>query len=418
MREANSELITNGGIFLKISRISKALFAFLLCAILVLSVGITEAPSVYAKTQAEINAQISELEKQSQAIEREIAALKSKKATQNAIKNKIEAQIANTQAQINLCNSRINQYNAEIAENEAKIAQKEQEKQDTIFLFKQRLRTIHMSNGSSTLQVLLGAENFSDYLALAQLTKVITAHDQKIVEQIIELVEEINAAQVVINERIEAQNEVKATLAQKRAELDTQVAAVNSVISSINAETNSAQSDNKAIENEIRALEAELAPYINMTTSAVYDGSAFTWPVPGHYSISSGFGRRWGTWHKGIDINDRSIYNAAIVAIADGVVVKSYNSCGHNYGKKRSCGCGSGWGNHVMIDHGSSGGTNYKSLCGHMTRTAVSVGQTVKKGQVIGYVGSTGYSTGFHCHFEIYVNGNRVNPMNYYNKVR
>ncbi len=396
----------------------KVIIALLLCCIIALGVGITEAPSVYAKTQAEINAQISELEKQSQELKKEISALKSQKAEQNAIKNKIEAQISNTQQQINLCNSRINAYNAEIAENEKKIAQKEQEKEDTIFLFKQRLRTIHMSNGSSTIQVLLGAESFADYLALAQLTKVITAHDQKIVDQIISLVEEINAAQEVINQRIAEQNEAKSTLAQKRSELNEQVSAVNAVISEINASQSDAQSEEKQIQAEINALEAELAPYINMTTTAVYDGGAFTWPVPGHYQVSSGFGRRWGTWHRGIDINDRNIFNAPIVAIADGVVVKSYNSCGHNYGKKSSCGCGSGWGNHVMIDHGSNGGTNYKSLCGHMTKVAVSAGQTVKKGQVIGYVGSTGYSTGYHCHFEIYVNGNRVDPMQYYKKVK
>ncbi len=395
----------------------KRMFAFALCCVLAVGCALTAAPAE-AKTASEINSQISELEKQSKALEAEIKELKTKKAEQNSIKKKIEAQIANTQSQITLCNSKITKFNKEIAENEAKIAEKEKEKEDAVFLFKQRLRTIHMSNGSSTIQVLLGADSFSDYLTLAQLTKVVSAHDKKIVEDIITIVDEINVAQEEINAKVAEQNEAKATLAAKKSELDKQVSEVNSVIAEINADTSAAEKENKKTEADIKALEAELAPYVNVTTSAVYDGSAFSWPVTGYYTISSYFGKRWGTWHRGIDIAGSGIYNKPIIAVADGIVVKSYNSCSHNYPKQSSCGCGSGWGNHVMIDHGSYQGNNYKSLCGHMTKVAVSVGQSVKKGQVIGYVGTTGYSTGYHCHFEIYLNGTRVDPLNYYSKVK
>ena len=395
----------------------KKFISLLMCCLLCFTF-MAVTPSVEARTESDIKNDINELEEQAKALKSEIASLKNKKAEQDKIRQKIESQISNTQKQISLCNQQIAALNKEIAENEAKIKEKEKEKEDTIFLFKQRLRTISMSNGNSSLQILLGAENFSQFLSLAQLTKVVSAHDQKTIERINGIMDEISVMQEEINEKIAAQNEVKSTLNAKKAELDSQVADVNSVISGLNSSTNKLQGEVKKTEAEIAAMEAELDKYANVTTSAVYDGSAFSWPVPGHYGITSYYGKRWGTWHRGVDISDGGIYNAPIIAPADGIVVKANNSCTHNYSKNKSCGCGSGWGNYVMVDHGSFEGNNYKTLSGHMTKAVVATGQAVKKGQVIGYVGTTGYSTGYHCHFEVYLNGNRVDPMQYFKKVK
>ncbi|MBR3593822.1 MAG: peptidoglycan DD-metalloendopeptidase family protein [Clostridia bacterium] len=403
---------------MKLLKYRRAAVAFLLCCLMAFTCCLTEAPVVEAKSKDQINAQISELEKKSKELEKEIAALKSQKAEQNKIKSAIEKQISNTQQQINLCNTRIQQFNDEIKANEAEIAALEADKTKKMYVYRCRMRSIHMNNENTTLRVLMGPEEFSEYLALIKFSKTMSVYNKRIIDEIIATQNSIDAKRADIDAKIAEQDELKKTMAAKKAELDKQVKSVNAVISEINADQKDVQNENKQIEKEIAALEAELAPYININTGTVYDGSAFTWPVPGHYKITSGFDRRWGTWHKGIDISDGNVYMAPIVAPADGVVVKAYNSCKHNYGKKRSCGCGSGWGNHIMIDHGNNNGNNYKSLAGHMTKTAVSSGQRVKKGQVIGYVGSTGYSTGWHCHFEIYLNGTRVDPMKYYNKVK
>ena len=239
---------------------TKRIISFLLCYVFVFTTAFAVSPVASARSESEINKEIAKLEAQQKELKKEINAIKSKKAEQTSLKKKIEAQISNLQQQISLCNSKISQFNTEIAENEAKIKEKEKEKEETIFLFKQRLRTIHMSNGSSSLQVLLGAESFADYLALAKLTKAVSAHDQRIVERIILIVDEINAAQKEIAVKIEAQNEAKAVLAEKKAELDKQVKAVNGVIAEINKEQNATQKEYNENQHDIEELEAELAP--------------------------------------------------------------------------------------------------------------------------------------------------------------
>ena len=143
-------------------------------------------------------------------------------------------------------------------------------------------------------------------------------------------------------------------------------------------------------------------------TPVTPSGSGYTWPVPGHTALSSVFGEDRGTYgHGAIDISDGSIMGATVVAADSGTVVVSNNSCTHNWGKSGSCGCGGGYGNYVWIDHNNGKCTIY----GHLTRAVVSQGSHVSKGQVIGYVGSTGWSSGPHLHFECRINGTKYDPM-------
>ncbi len=135
----------------------------------------------------------------------------------------------------------------------------------------------------------------------------------------------------------------------------------------------------------------------------------FGWPCPGFYTLTSGFGPRWGTHHSGIDIASGGISGAPAVASLSGTVIHVTSGCSHNYPKSSSCGCGGGYGNYVIISH--SGG--YSTLYAHLTSVAVSNGQYVSQGQTIGYVGSTGFSTGPHLHFEVRKNGSRVDPEAY-----
>lgn len=134
----------------------------------------------------------------------------------------------------------------------------------------------------------------------------------------------------------------------------------------------------------------------SQNSSSVGKGK-FAWPVPGVRSISSPYGMRWGKMHKGIDISTSGIRGRTIVAAAGGTVTAVSQTSG-------------GYGLYVIISH--SGG--YSTLYAHCDSVSVSQGQSVSKGQSIATVGNTGNSTGPHLHFEIRVNGNPKNPMNYY----
>ncbi|SFC04855.1 murein hydrolase activator EnvC family protein [Ruminococcus albus] len=163
------------------------------------------------------------------------------------------------------------------------------------------------------------------------------------------------------------------------------------------------------------------APIPSVGKNAAYgytnSKSNLTWPVPGHYNISYGFGWRnsgslYGN-HKGIDIWDSQIYNAEICAAEAGTVIRVENYCTHDYAKNYSCGCGGGYGRYCIIEHDDGKWTLY----GHANNIIVSVGQRVEKEQVLGYVGSTGHSTGPHTHFEVQVDMGgymgQVDPSNY-----
>ena len=363
-----------------------------------------------AASNAQIQDEINRLEKESQKLEAEIAELKKDKAEQQKIKNKLTAQINNTQAEISACQKLISGYKTEIKAYEAEIAAKEAEIEDTKYLFRQRMRSIYMSGSTNNdLMVLLDAESFSDYLALSEVSKTIAAHDKKIVSTITEAIDTINSSKKAINEKMAAQNEIKKTLASKQAKLKTQQAEINGVIASISTDQKELEKDNKAYEAAIDRLEAEIQGALSGATGSnnpVFTSGQFLWPVPGYYNVTSYYGQRWGRLHGGIDIASAGIEGKPIIAVADGVVL----AAGYNTG---------GFGNWVMINHGTYKGKQYSTICAHMKYTPiVKNGQKVKAGQVIGYVGNTGRSYGNHCHFEVRVNGSRTNPMNYFNRAK
>ena len=359
-------------------------------------------------------ASYSQLEDELAQKQAELKKLQAEKASQQKIKAALDSQIYTLQQQIDLCNSEIKKYNASIAQNEKLIAEKNAEISDSIDAFRKRIRNIYMSGSTAGgLEILLGAESFSDFLVLSEYTSNMSRRDKKLIEKLEETIVEIEKITEQNESMIAKQNEIRKTLKSKQQELDTQVSKVNKVISGLSSDAAAAQKDIAAIKKE---MQEALKP--STGGNQIFADGQFIWPVPGNFGISSYYGSRWGSSHKGIDISNGGIKGKAVVATANGTVYIAKSGCTHNYGKSGSCGCGGGYGNYVAIDHGSYNGTNYRTLYGHMGSITVRNGQQVKKGQVIGYVGSTGWSTGWHLHYEIIQNYVRVDPMKFYSKVK
>ncbi len=385
-----------------------------ICIVTVLSLAVVP---VSAGQEDELIDQINKLEQQIKDKDKEINAIKADKNEQQKIKNLYDQKMALYQSQINICNNKIRETNEKIAENEAEIVKKEEEMESVIRDFKKRMSSIYM-NGStgSGIELLLGADDFSDFLALSQLTANISRHDKKMMRDIEDMIKSINLRTEENKKLIEEQNEIKKTLDVKRAEYDALASEVQKEIDALNAEQKDVQSDKNQLQADLKAKEDYLNALLN--PGEVYKGyfdGTFAWPVPGYLGTTSGYGERWGTMHKGIDIASSGIRGKPIIASASGEVVSTYTACPHNYGKKSSCynssgkRCGGGYGNNVVIQHGKSGSYYYQTLYGHMQSVTVKAGQYVTQGQVIGYVGSTGYSTGWHLHFEIHLSTNGVN---------
>ncbi len=385
----------------------KRILAILMCVLIVAVIPL----SASAMTEQEMKDEINRLEKEAADLKADINYLKNQKASKQKIKDALDKQINNLQSQINVCIDRINKVEAEIAASEAKIKEKNVEIEDSKTLFKKRIRAIYMSNTGSNIQILLGAENFADFLALSELTRDVSARDKQLIADIIKTIDEIQAEIKKNEERIAEQNVIKKDLDAKQAEIEKQAAEIQGVIKDLSADQNKLQADLNKVEKEKNDY---LDKYLYGTSGSTgkYDGSAFIWPLPGHYILTSGFGERWSRHHNGIDISGYGVANAKIVASASGTVVETANYCPHNY--PSFCGCGGGWGRYVILDHGEDvKGDFYRTVYGHMSRTAVSHGQYVVKGQTIGYVGNTGNSTGAHLHFEVWVNRVRVDPEKY-----
>ncbi len=154
---------------------------------------------------------------------------------------------------------------------------------------------------------------------------------------------------------------------------------------------------------------------INKSSNSGKSTGSFIWPVNGHTNVTYEFGSRNG--HQGMDISDNTIEGADIIASDGGTISLVYNNCTDNYAKDSidvGGRCGGGYGNHVIIDHGNG----LSSLYAHMKPSSITVNaeDKVKKGQKIGEVGTTGDSNGYHLHFEILLNGIRVNPRSYLDK--
>ena len=311
----------------------------------------------------------------------------------------LDSQIASSEEEITKIDTDVNSLIKQVEENEEKLKQTQEQYNKIQKLVDARMLKIYATPKFQTLQVLLEAKSVTDFLTTYYAIQEATKLDRNLMKSVKEEKDEIETTRKIL---IEKKEQIVAT--QKKQQKKKQVLSNAKkqreyYVSKLSAEEQELQAKIDEYNNQVSKIEAEIKLLALNSISKDYIGGAMIWPAPGYTIITSEYEMRThpvtGAYklHTGIDIG--APLESSFVAAANGIVSKATFS--------------PAYGNMVIIDHG--GGV--QTLYAHGNEIMVQVGQTVKAGTEVLKVGSTGYSTGPHAHFEIRINGQTVNPLEY-----
>ena len=364
----------------------------------------------FAVTQEElenIEAQREVLETRRDNIEKKVSELSASHASALEQKAALDERNQITLKQIKLLMDQIDLCDTILKQKEKEVEAAKQKEAEQLEKFRARVRSMEESENYSILDLLLTSSSIGEFISAMEDMQVIVESDKKLADDYIAAREE---AERVRNEYLSVKNEYKEHLDVLNAEqgrLERQIAEADALIISLEEDTESA-----IAEYEISiASEDKMAKYLDEMSlqyaheqdaelRGVYSDSQFIWPVPSCTLLTSPYGYRihpildYERLHAGLDIGAK--FGEEIIA-ADGgtVLIAEYSDS---------------YGNFVLIDHGD----RYSTAYGHMSEIAVEAGQEVKQGELIGYIGSTGWSTGPHLHFEIRLDGERIDPEEFF----
>ena len=354
----------------------------------------------------------------------EIDALKAEQAASQARQDELEEQLADVeadqaeaqqrrqllQAQLDAINNEIENIDKQIAYYDEEIAQKEEEQAEAeaneeaqYELFCQRVRAMEEEGTVSYWSILFNSESFSELLDRLADIDAVMAYDNQVMDELIAIREEIIALRTQLETSRAEEQAARDQQAAKQAEQQAKVAEAQELLDQINADVAEvnrqldAESEAAAeIQAEIAQKQKQLEEQRRQNNITIDSETSYLWPLPGYYRLSSLFGYRihpiTGEAHSHTGIDIPAPGNTPILACKSGQVVTS----AYHYS----------YGNYVVIDHGNGNSTLYA----HMSSRAVSEGDMVTQGQTIGYVGTTGSSTGNHLHLEVRDNYTRVDP--------
>lgn len=350
-----------------------------------------------APTQSQVDAVTQKKNEQQQKIN------ETKKKQQGFLdeKSAIEKKIESAQSEIDAIQKDIDDASLRIAQKEEELALAEEKAENQYETMKIRLRTMYEDNSSSYIALLFSGENFSDIFSYAELIKQLLNYDNNMYDNLMETKNNIEDSKIAIELEKEKYEQSQSAIISKRDDLKGLESDLNKTISKLNNDIETYKKAYAEFERQEAALKAEIAATLKKSGSggASYSGGKLAWPAPGYTTITSPYGYRIHPTlkvyklHTGVDF--AAPMNATVVAAEDGLVVTAqYNSA---------------YGNYIVINHGNGLSTLYA----HNTTLLVSAGQQVSRGQTIAKVGSTGFSTGPHCHFEVLLNGSCTDPMAY-----
>lgn len=353
---------------------------------------------------------VSDLKDQQSEISDKNDELEDQKKEVTEQKNEALSKIDELTSQISSSESKINELNAKVKELEESITTKEQELEEAEKRQKEQEETLekrliaqYKTGKVDYWSILLNPDGFLDFFSNLHNIERIAKIDSELIDTIKNEKESIQKQKEELTAQKSEAKTAKAEAEKESVVLKNAKALKNSEVAKLSEKEKSLQEQIEQNDKEMKELEAQIKQLQlanSNNSSFTYTGGQLGWPVPSSHSISSTYGYRihpiYGVnkLHTGIDIGGAA-WGAPFVAAEDGIVIKA----GEN----------GGYGLCVIIDHGKGISTLY----GHGSAIYVSTGQTVKKGQTVLGIGSSGISTGKHAHFEVRVNGTPVNPLPY-----
>lgn len=379
---------------------------------------------------ADLRAKQAEIQKQSDELEKSIAENKDQTKTLVGQKAEIDQEMEMSRQKIENLNEQIQQLNLLIAEKQTELEASVAKEEALQKQYKARLRSMEETGSVSYWSILFRASSFSDLLDRVDMIREIAESDQLMLKQLSAATQAVETERADLEQQKLDLQQTEDDLAVEQAELETKRAKADTLITQMQAEYASlsdeflaAEADEAAVREQIKKTEtdyfnalakeqaaaAAAAAAANKPSSGSNNSSAsssggassggFAFPLAYSTGVTCAYGPRVHpingnkSFHYGVDL--AAGMNTEIYATKSGTVT------GATYGEAN--------GYYVTINHGDG----YSSIYAHMTNYVVSAGDSVKQGQLIGYVGTTGWSTGPHLHFEILYNGSNVNPMNY-----
>lgn len=359
---------------------------------------------LYAKSITDLQNQQKSIKQNKEEAKKVLDELESQKTSVKNEFEKYDEQLSSASEQLYIITTSLETVKEALELTEIELENAEKEKDTQMEIFKERTRYMYMYGKVSYLDIVLKSKSFSELATRVDFINRIISYDKNLIQKIQDTEDLI----IQKHDEIEKQKLEQTVLAreqEKRVELLTATMeekkqAINKIMSDEQKyweQIEAWEKTDKDIENLIKAELEKQARAATYTIQNPYVGGKLGWPVPGRYTLSSNFGNRLlngkGEFHKGIDIPAPT--GTDIVSAEDGVII--------------SAGWYGTYGNAVVINHGNG----LTTLYGHNSKVVVSAGQTVKRGEVIAKAGSTGNSTGPHCHFEVRVNGVHKNPQDY-----
>ena len=364
---------------------------------------------VLAVSQSQIDA----LEEQRDALraEREemqagIDELESQQADVLAQKAALDAQNEVYRQEIELVEEQVSIYTQLVEDKAREVEQATADENEQLATYRRHVRAMEENGRFTYLSILFGSSSLGELMSNLDMIGEIMEADQRSYDQYVAAREKSEQIQAEYETMLDELDVRQAELKSERAELEAQIEEATQLIVDLEAqlETDRAAYEEQlakeeALESEIQNMIAELER--QEAANSITSTGTYIWPLPG-YSPGSAYGWRihpiWGDmrFHAGEDIGAPS--GTPILAADSGIATVIPDN-------------GNGYGNYIMINHGGGRVTLYA----HMSGFAVSNGASVTQGQTIGYVGSTGNSTGPHLHFEVRVNGATTDPKSYFN---